>query len=396
MLALALLLAAGAADEGIASLHFQATVATQWHPAFHAAYSGTNSLGPEGESATSLVMDLIGALRPWPGAEFTFQPQMAGGYGLSQTHGVAAFPSGEVYRVGNPAPRVVIARAFYKQEIGPVAITAGKYSIPDIFDLVPISNDPHTRFMSWGLFASGAYDYPADTRGYTWGLAAELTSGDWTARAGIFLEPKIANGIELEPDFTKSNGLVAEVERRWPKGAARLLGFFNTAPMGSYAAAAAQHVDISETREDGRHKGGFAASINEDFGAGLGGFTRVSWADGLNEAWAFTEIDRSLAFGVLQSGAPWGREKDEAGIALVGSLLSSDHRAYLAGGGLGFLIGDGALVRYGPEILGEIFYRAALTDMVALGVNYQPIINPAYNRDRGPAHVFTARAHVAF
>jgi high affinity Mn2+ porin len=395
MLAVALLLAAGATDDGFASVHFQATVATQWHPEFHAAYSGTNSLGPEAESATSLVMDLIGAVRPWPGAEFTFQPQMAGGFGLSQTHGVAAFPSGEVYRVGNPAPRVVVARAFLKQDIGPVTLYAGKYSIPDLFDNVPLSNDPHTRFESWGLFASAAYDYPADTRGYTWGLAAELKSGDWSARAGIFLEPKVANGIELEPNFLKSQGLVAEVERRWEGGAARLLGFFNTAPMGSYAIATAQHVDISETRQDGRHKGGFAASVNEDFSAGLGGFVRASWADGLNEAWAFTEIDRSLAVGAVQSGARWGREKDEAGIALVASLLSSDHRAYLEGGGLGFLIGDGAIT-YGPEILGEFFYRLALTDMVALGVNYQPIINPGYNRDRGPAHVFTARAHVAF
>src|SRR5438105_2942672 len=221
MLALALLLAAGAADDGIASLHFQATVATQAHPGFSAASSGRNSLKTDAESATSVVMDLVGAVRPWRGAEITFQPQLAGGRGLSSTLGVAAFPSGEVYRVGNPEPSIVVARAFLKQALGELTLTAGKFSIPDLFDNVPSSNDPHTRFMCWGLFASAAYDYPADTRGYTWGLAAEWRHDFWTARAGAFLEPKIANGMQMEWDVTKARGLVAEFEGRWSKGAAR-------------------------------------------------------------------------------------------------------------------------------------------------------------------------------
>jgi high affinity Mn2+ porin len=165
--------------------------------------------------------------------------------------------------------------------------------------------------------------------------------------------------------------------------------------MGKYAEAIARGVDVSQTRADGRTKAGAAASANYDFGAGLGGFVRASVSDGRNETWAFTEIDRSLAAGLLQSGSRWGRPGDEAGAALVVSGLSSDHRRYLEGGGLGFLIGDGAL-RYGAEVLGEIFYRAALTPQIALGVNYQPLVSPAYNRDRGPVHIFTARAHVAF
>jgi len=383
-----------AEDEG--PFHFQATVATQAHPAFHAADSGKNSLQPGGESATSVVIDLSATLHPWTGAEIVVTPELAGGRGLSSTLGIAAFPSGEVYRVGNPEPTLILGRTQLRQVLGAWMFVVGKLSTPDLFDNVPQSNDPHTRFMSWGLWASAAYDYPADVRGYTQGIAAQW-SREWLfARGGIFLEPTTANGAILEHDITKARGLVAEVEARFPRWAARLLGFLNTAPMGSYTEAIARHVDVSQTRVDGRTKAGFAASANGDIGAGLGAFARVSWNDGQNETWAFTEIDRSFACGALQSGKRWGRPGDEAGAGLVISGLSAPHRRYLKEGGFGFLIGDGAL-NYAPEILGELFYRAALTRLLSVGVNYQPLFNPAYNRDRGPVvHIFTGRVHVAF
>ncbi|MCA1827521.1 MAG: carbohydrate porin, partial [Myxococcales bacterium] len=245
-------------------------------------------------------------------------------------------------------------------------------------------------FMSWGLWASAAYDYPADTHGYTWGVSADYTHDWWSARAGAFLEPKEANGARMEYDVTKARGLVAEFEARAGKDAARVLAFLNTAHMGSYDEATASHVDVSDTRANGRIKGGFAASVNHDFGAGLGGFARVSFNDGANETWTFTEIDRSLALGVVKKTLLW-----EGGAAVVISALSAAHRAYLEGGGLGFLIGDGKL-SYSPEILGEVYVRVGLTPEISLGANYQPILHPAYNQDRGPVHVFTARAHVAF
>jgi len=375
--------------------HFQATVATQAHPSFQAAYSGKNSLRSDSESATSVVMDLSLTLRPWVGSELVFQPELAGGRGLSSTLGVAAFPSGEVYRVGNPEPTIVVARAALKQAVGSLTFTAGKFALPDVFDNVPHANDPHTRFMSWGLFASAAYDYPADVRGYTWGLAADFSKEWWSVRAGIFLEPTVANGAKLETDITKARGLVVELEARSGPGAVRVLGFLNTADMGSYAQAIAGHFQIQDTRAQGRTKAGMAASANYVFGRGLGAFVRGSFNDGQNETWAFTEIDRSLAVGAVQSGARWGRERDEAGAGLVVSGLSGPHRAYLEGGGYGFIIGDGAL-HYGAELLGELFYRAGVTEQVSLGVNYQPILHPAFNRDRGPVHVFTGRAHIAF
>lgn len=415
--------AASTADEQV-SLHYQATVATQRHPTFHALYTGKNSLQPAAESATSVVMDLFAGARLWKGAEAYFQPELAGGRGLSSTLGVAAFPSGEVYRVGDPTPTLVVGRAFLRQvfglgggttrvEAGPnqlagshdrdaLTITVGKIATTDFVDRVPFANDPHTQFMSWGIWASAAYDYPADTRGYTYGAAADLSISWWSVRAGMFLEPKTANGMELEWDVGKARGLVGEFKGRWElgglPGAARALAFLNTADMGNYDAALALSPispDVTATRATGRAKTGFAASANQDLGSGLGVFVRASYNDGKNETWAFTEIDRSIAAGVVQSGSRWRRPDDEAGLAAVVSGLSDPHRRYLAAGGYGFIIGDGAL-RYAPEILGEVYYRAALTREVSVGANYQPILHPAYNADRGPVHVLTGRVHVAF
>lgn len=404
-------------------LHFQATVATQAHLAFPATYSGPHSLMSDSESATSVVMDVFAAARLWRGAELYLNPELSGGRGLSSTFGVAAFPSGEVYRVGNPEPTIFPGRMFLRQtfglggrrvrlEEGPtqlagwrdrdaLTITVGRVSTTDVLDANPLSNDPHTRFMSWGLWASAAYDYPADTRGYTWGAVASLDLADWSARGGIFLEPQVANGMDFEWNVVRARGIAAEGERRWSwhgrSGAARLLAFLNTAHMGDYEAALASPAppDVTATRENGRKKFGFVMSANQDLGSGLAAFARASWNDGHTETWAFTEIDRSFAFGAVQSGTRWGRDSDEAGAALVISGLSGPHRRYLEAGGIGFLLGDGAL-RFGPEILGELYYRASLTKELSLGVNYQPIINPGFNRDRGPAHVFTGRMHVAF
>jgi high affinity Mn2+ porin len=414
----------GAKKDERFSVHFQLSVATQWHPSFSALYSGANSMRSGEESATSIVTDLFGGARLWKGAEAYFQPELAGGRGLSSTLGVASFPSGEVYRVGDPTPGVIVGRVFLRQVIGlgggstqvesgpnqlagprdrdALTITLGKVATSDFVDRNPLTSDPHHGFMSWGLWSSASYDYPADTRGYTYGLAADLSIDWWSARAGVFLEPQTANGMELEWDVSKARGLVGEFEARYTlvghPGAARVLAFLNTAHMGSYEQAlqtSPSAPDVTATRATGRTKAGFAASANQDLGAGLAVFLRVSYNDGKNETWAFTEIDRSVAGGAVQSGSRWGRPEDEAGIALVVSGLSDEHRRYLAAGGLGFIIGDGRL-SYAPEILGEAYYRFALTSEIALGGNYQPVFHPAYNSDRGPVHVFTGRVHVAF
>jgi high affinity Mn2+ porin len=427
---LALLAGAAAAGEpsaaggGPFSVGYQGTVATQFHPGFRASYSGPNSLQRDAESATSVVADLFLGARPWRGGELWFQPEVAGGRGLSSTLGVAAFPSGEVYRVGDPDPKVIPARLFVRQVLGlgggsvsvepgptqlggtrdrdALTLLAGKLATTDVVDANPLSNDPHTRFTSWGLWASAAYDYPADVRGYTWGVAADLALGPWSARAGLFLEPTTANGATMDWRVERARGLVVEGERRFVvgdrPGAVRALVFLNQADMGSYREALAQPgsaaPDVTASRAVGRRKWGLAASANQQLDETLGVFARLSWADGATESWAFTEIDRSVAAGAVQGGARWGRPSDEAGAAVVVSGLSAAHRAYLAAGGRGFLLGDGAL-RYGPELLGEVFYRLAVGHEISFIGTYQPIVNPGFNRDRGPVQVLTGRVHVA-
>jgi high affinity Mn2+ porin len=206
----------------------------------------------------------------------------------------------------------------------------------------------------------------------------------------------------MEWDITKARGLVAEFEGRFEVGgrkvSARLLGFLNDARMGSYRQALEQpagQLDVAATRALGRTKAGLAGSVNFEWRPGLSGFVRASFNDGKNETWAFTEIDRSLAFGMVHTGALWGRPDDEVGGAVVVSGLSNQHKRYLEGGGYGFLIGDGAL-HYSSEVLGEAYYRAAITREVSASVHVQPIVNPAFNADRGPIQVFTGRLHVAF
>jgi high affinity Mn2+ porin len=350
---------------------------------------------------------------------------MSGGRGLSSTLGVAAFPSGIVYRVGDPAPAVYVARLAISQTFrlgggklingsGPnelagtrdrdqLAITVGRLSVLDVFDANRWAHDPTDRFFNWALFASGAYDYPADTRGYTWGILADLAIDWWSARAGVALEPKYANLGQFDWRIGKSHGLVGEYEVRYKMGklpgAMSILAFYNVARMGSYQQVldnpAAYGNSVAATREDGRTKYGFALSMEQQITHGLGTFLRLSANDGSNESWAFTEIDHSLAVGAVEDGELWGRDRDEAGAAVVISGLSAQHRRYLEGGGYGFIIGDGGL-RYGPEIVSDVYYKLRLTDHISMSAIYQPIVNPGYNQDRGPVHVVSGRVHVAF
>ena len=412
-------------EQELFSLHFQSTMVTAYHPAFSAKYSGPNSLSSSSESATALVSTLYADRRLWPGGEFLFDPEISGGKGLSSTLGVAAFPTGIVYRVGDPAPAAYIARVAISQTFGlgggrvtneaganeladirdrdVFAITVGRVSVEDVFDGNRDAHDATERFFNWALFASGAWDYPADTRGYTWGVMADLAVDWWSARAGIALEPKSANEATMDWRVGKSHGLMAEYEARYTvngqHGALSTLVFLNSARMGKYSQVlsdpARYNNDIVETRADGRLKYGMAVSIEQQLRHGTGMFLRLSANDGATESWAFTEIDRSAALGVVQDGALWHRERDEAGAAFVLNGLSSPHRAYLAGGGLGFILGDGAL-NYAPEMQFDTYYKLSLADNVSFSAIYQPVINPGYNRDRGPVHVVTGRLHVAF
>lgn len=407
------------------SFHFQSTIATQYHPSFAAKYSGERSLSSGAESATAIVSTLYADFRLWPGAELLVNPEISGGRGLSGTQGVGGFPNGIIARVGDASPTIYFARLAISQTIGlgggkvlngagpnelagtrdrdQLAITIGRLSVLDVFDANRWAHDPTERFFNSALFASGAFDYPADTRGYTWGVLANLAIDWWSARAGVALQPKYANSMEMDWRVGTSHGLMAEYEARYrpgnQPGAISVLLFYSAARMGSYQQVADDPGpygnSIAATRADGRTKYGFAVSMEQQLSKYVGAFLRLSMNDGRNEQWAFMEIDRSFALGAVVNGELWGRSGDELGAAMIVNGLSPQHRRYLAGGGYGSFIGDGAL-RYGWEILGDVFYRLRLSNFLSVSAIYQPIVNPAYNQDRGPVHVFTGRAHAAF
>jgi high affinity Mn2+ porin len=407
------------------SFHYQFTGITQYHPSFYSPYTGQNSLSGDEDSATAFVTTLYSDTRLWPGAELLFNPEMSGGKGLSKTLGVAAFPNGIVYRVGDPAPAVYLARLAISQTFplgggrvtnepasnelagtrdkNQLAITVGRLTVLDVVDANRYANDATSQFLDWALMASGAYDYPADTRGYTWGVLADYAHDWWSARAGIAVEPYYANLETLDWRVGKSQGLVGEYEARYRlgklPGAWSMLVFLNTARMGSYeqwlANPTAYPHGIADTRADGRTKYGFALSMEQQLNRTLGAFMRLSWNDGHNESWAFTEIDQSLALGIVQRGRAWSRPGDDLGAAIVVSGLSAWHRRYLEQGGYGFIIGDGQL-HYGPEFIGDFYYQVRLTEFLWLAAFYQPVVNPGYNQDRGPAHVLSARIRTAF
>jgi high affinity Mn2+ porin len=407
------------------SLHFQSTVIEQYHPSFDARYSGANSFTTDQQAATALTSTVFGDLKLWRDAELVFNPEAAGGLGLSSTVGIAAFPNGEVYRVGDPAPVVYIARLYLKQTIGlgggkvrvdagpnqlagwvdrrRLTLQLGRFSLSDLFDGNAFAHDAHTQFTTWAIWESGAWDYAADTRGYTYSLAGELTWDWFSVRAAIALLPLYANYREFQWDISKELSYQAEGEARWRwrgrRGAARLLAFVNNMRGGNYNEVLMNpiyHMSITADRKYGRLKSGFAFSADQVIIAGiLGVFVRVSFNDGQNESWAFTEIDQSFATGMTLGGSPWKRSNDEAGVGFALSGLSDPHRRYLAAGGYGFLLGDGKL-NYAPELVGEIYYKAQATGWLSFIASYQPVVNPGYNQDRGPVHIIGARAHVAF
>ena len=407
------------------NFHFQQTVITQTKPGFNAPYTGDNSLLPAHETASSLTTTLFGGARLWKGAEAYFNPEMSGGKGFSQTLGIAGFTNGETFRVGSPEPAIYIARAYLTQTFGwgnevdtladdqnqlagfrkkrYFSITAGKFGLSDFFDNNIYSHDARTQFMNWSLMANGAWDYPANTRGYVIGAVFELGQPTWALRLATTMVTNTANGSIWDGNLKKAHSFTLEYEQRYSiggeKGTLRVLGYNNSAQMGDYRLAIAQNPiapDVTLTRKEGRDKYGFGVNFEQSVNKNLGIFAKTSYNDGKKETWAFTEIDRSVSFGAVLNGNSWKQKDAEIGLAFVGNGISKDHRDYLAAGGYGFIIGDGKL-NYAPELIAEAYYKVNVYQKkFYLTPDYQFVVNPAYNKDRGPVNVFSLRAHVEF
>jgi carbohydrate-selective porin OprB len=256
--------------------------------------------------------------------------------------------------------------------------------------------------MNWAFLTHGAYDFAADARGYSWGAALEYYRDDWAFRAGRFMQPAQSNGLALDRRIGRHYGDQIEIEHAHQlsgrPGQTRLLLFRNHARMGAFddalAGAAGAIPDLADVRRE-QSKRGVALAFEQEVRDDIGIFARASGHDGRTETYAFTEIDQSVSTGVSIKGRAWSRAEDTLGMAVAFNGLRPAHQRYLAAGGLGAFLGDGAL-NYGRERIGEIYYSLRLARSAWLSLDYQRIVNPGYNRDRGPVSVASARMHLEF
>jgi high affinity Mn2+ porin len=407
------------------NIFWQATSIGQAHDNFHAPYAGPESLSGPAEAEASLTTTLFTGFRLADYTQLYFDPEIAGGKGFSNVDGLANASNGELPRVASATPKPYLARLYIAQDFGfgdeketvdsdanqlggsrPMtrySIYAGRFTVTDFFDKNSYSNDPRTQFMGWAVMYNGAWDYPADTRGYTWGWVHEFHTRNWSVRYASAAEPKVANGEQFDRRLFRDRGDMFEGERRYtPRkhpGAARLLMFLLHTDSGSYgealqlAAKTGTIPNINDTLEVGRLKYGVGLNMEQEIVKDVGVFGRLGWNDGKTESFAFTAIDRLATEGVSLNGARWGRPNDTVATELTVSGLSAVHADYLAHGGLDFLIGDGRL-RYGPETIWESYYSARLREGLTTSLDAQYAVNPAYNRDRGPVWIGSLRVHV--
>jgi high affinity Mn2+ porin len=405
------------------SVHVQTTYIQQGYPSFRSPYQGENSLF--GGAQTRNTWSVTGYLgrRLWEGGELYINPELAQGSGLSDTLGLAGFANGEAQKAGFPVPHPNFARAFLRQTFGlggeqekvedglntiagkrdvsRLTFTVGKLSVGDIFDDNTYSHDPRTTFLNWTIWSAGAFDYPADQVGYTWGAVADLNQKSWALRAGYFMVPRVSNVNQFDGHIAERASSIIELETRYQlfsqPGKLRLIGFLNRTNSGSYRETLdnpAFGVDIALTRRT-RSKYGYVVNVEQAINDDLGVFGRWSWNNGKTEIMSFTDVDASLSGGAVLKGARWGRPDDKIGLAGVVNALSNDHRDFIAAGGLGPLIGDGRL-NYQTERVIEAFYALNLRKDMALTFDYQFVTNPAYNADRGPVSIFAARFHAEY
>jgi high affinity Mn2+ porin len=411
----------------------QANIILQWHPSFHSPYGGPNSLSPAAQSATSRVFTLYTGLELTSTTELLADVESSSGGGIGAAVGLAGFTNLDVVRTaqGTPIPVgppylarlmihqiVPLGRARAAAARGPLGLWTslparrlefrlGKASLADFFDVNSVGSDSHLQFLNWTVVNNGAYDYAADTRGYTWLAMVEFDAGRWSLRFAEALMPKVANGIHLDADLARARSENVEAELRGHflphrAGVVRALSYVNHADMGSYHEAIEAFLagrdkvpDVTQHRRQGRIKYGFTANFEQALTGNLTAYGRFGWNEGHNESFAYTEVDQHVSFGAALAGPAWHRRYDRLGGAFALNAISGDHRRYLALGGSGFLLGDGNL-NYGRERIFEGYYTAHIWRGTFVSIDLQHLDNPGYNRDRGPVLVPAARLHIDF
>lgn len=413
-------------------LNAQLTEFIQGYPSFRAAYNGQNSLPAGGQvRQTTSITAFIGARLPWAGGEFYFNPEYFQGFGLGETLGIAGFPNGDAQKAGNRVGVLSVARAFVRQTFalgsetewrpgdfnqlagyvptGRVVVTVGKFAALDIFQTSSYAGDTRRQFWNWSIWSSAAWDFAADVRGYTQGVAIEvIPSPSLAIRYGALLLPSQPNGGQLPLRLNNLNHIVElAYQHRWfgRPGAIKPFAFYSLGNMGKFEQALSisglgtldPDAALATTRRYGNRKWGYGILIDQEIANNVGVFLRASWSDGRTETFAFTQIDRSVSVGFSFKGELWNRPGHAVGIAVAQNDLSRSHRNFLAAGGTGVIVGDGAL-RYGSEKLLEAYYELPVyRDNVFMAANYQLMQNPGYNQDRGgPVHVLGMRIHARY
>lgn len=414
----------------------QANSIFQMHGHFHSPYESTNSLRNIFETKASEVSGLYLGYQLHANTRYNTDLivdfENAGGRGISQALGLAGVTNVDVVRNPSLGPSPYLARGEIHQIIGltddmvdqprgPFAlansvparrfeIRLGKMALPDVFDVDAVGSDSHLQFTNWTIVNNGAWDYAADTRGYTVAGVLEYDDRVWSARYALAAMPVVANGLDLDWaisrahaqnwEFELRKGLFTSVLKR--PGAIRFLSFVNNAHMGNYRQSVQQFIagkisapDITQTERFGAVKYGFGLNAEQVVTDSMRLFARFGWNDDRNESYAYTEVAQTFQVGGDYKGSIWSRPYDKAGIALVSNAIKRDHQNYLHYGGKGFLLGDGNL-SYGRENIVEWYYNAHLWRGMYGMIGGSFIAHPGYNRDRGPLYVPAARIHMDF
>jgi high affinity Mn2+ porin len=405
-------------------LRGQFTGILQGNTRFRSPYAGPNSLSPKLSFENTQSFDLVLGRRLWRGAEVVAVPSVTRGFGLSNARGVAAFPNNEAFRLGTEEPYAFFSRLFLRQTFGlsaetdtddpdpmrfsgplpreRITVTIGKVSVWDFFDDNRYAHDARTQFLNWAMVGAGAFDYAADARGFTNGAVLEWQDGTWALRGGAFMVARQVNGLTLETRIFKAWQALGEVDHfhRWNgrPGAVRLIGGLSrtrSARWEDLTTAVRAGVEDTEPLRAYRTKPMLALNLEQAVTDSVGVFARLGWNSGRTQNWMFTEMDWSVSAGLSLDGGGWNRAGDTLGLAFNIGGLSAPHRRFLEAGGIGFITGDGRL-RYAPETVLETYYDIRLAPGLNAAANFQLVVNPAYNADRGPVPVFGLRLHAAF
>jgi high affinity Mn2+ porin len=408
-------------------VQLQATDVLQYKPPMRSPYEGPNSLPGEAVTANTVDASLILGVRPWRGGQFWFDGDLNQGFAPGNTLGVAGFVNGEGAKVGHASPYLRAQRYVFRQTIplrgggaadvdpdmmefggattrNRLVVSIGKFSLTDVMDDNAYAHDPKRDFLNWALIDTGAWDYAADAWGFSTGAVVEWYEGDWTLRGGVMTLSNEPNSAQLTKGFEQFQ-LDGEIEYRqsWlgREGKIKLLSFVSRGRMGRFddAIALAEATGLPPNTalvRRYRSRPGLSINVEQPVSDEAGLFVRAGWADGRYESYEYTDIDRTFAAGGSVSGQGWGRKDDTAALALVVNGISRQHQLYLAGGGLGILVGDGRLPHPGAETILEAYYSLAMIKGVNLTFDSQTVINPAYNRDRGPAEVLGLRLHAEY